>query len=96
MPRLKEPEKLSIRRIRFATRIPQAGDVVVTGDFTGWDPAGIPLHPGPSDEWHGLLHLEPGAYEYRLRVDGEWRDDPLAVRRVPNPFGGENGVLVVG
>jgi hypothetical protein len=39
--------------------------------------------------------LPPGNHQYRFRVDGEWRDDPAAAVRVPNPFGGENAVRVV-
>ncbi|MBI3858582.1 MAG: hypothetical protein HY293_23090, partial [Planctomycetes bacterium] len=41
------------------------------------------------------LDLPPGEYEYRLIVDGVWRDHPGAAKRVPNPFGTENCVLVV-
>jgi hypothetical protein len=28
-------------------------------------------------------------------VDGEWRDDPRATLRAPNPFGTENAVVFV-
>ena len=47
------------------------------------------------DTWHLELELTPGTYEYRFVVDGDWCDDPEAMLRVANPFGGENAVRVV-
>lgn len=72
-----------------------ARKVVLTGDFNGWAPDRYPMRRDPDGVWRTRLHLKPGEYEYRLRVDGEWRDDPQAARRVPNPFGSENSVMVV-
>ena len=45
--------------------------------------------------WLKELALPPGRYEYRLVVDGQWIDDPLAKEFVPNPHGSRNGVIVV-
>ena len=42
-----------------------------------------------------VLHLEPGQYEYRLVVDGDWREDPSNPKRVPNHLGGNNSLLRV-
>jgi hypothetical protein len=41
------------------------------------------------------LQLAPGEYQYRLRVDGRWENNPAAERRAANAFGSENDVLVV-
>jgi len=95
MAKTKEAPRSTAKSVRFSVRLPQADEASVTGEFTQWDPEGIPLHHSGGDEWYTTLALAPGMYEYRLRVDGEWRDDPHAVRRVPNPFGTENGVLIV-
>lgn len=95
MPRVREARP-SLKPVRYSVRLPQADEVAITGDFTGWDPSGIPLHHGGTDEWYATLNLSPGIHEYRLRVDGEWCDDPAAVRRIRNPFGTENSVLIVG
>lgn len=95
MPKLKEATRSGVKRVRFTVRLPKADEVAITGDFNQWDPVGIPLHRGGGEEWAVALELAPGAYEYRLRVDGRWSDDPDAVRRVPNPFGSENGILIV-
>ena len=96
MPKVKDKTRTETKRVRFSVRLPNADEVVITGDFTGWDPEGIPLHHDGHDEWYGYLELRPGDYQYRLRVDGEWRDDPMAGARVPNPFGTQNCVLTVG
>jgi hypothetical protein len=69
--------------------------VILTGSLTRWSRDGIRLRRGPGDVWKTTLDLGPGVYEYRLIVDGEWRDDPRASRRVSNPYGGENCVLEV-
>jgi len=95
MPKLKEAPKTKARKVRFAVRLPQADEVVLTGDFNGWSAEGIPLHHDGRDEWYTQLQLEPGDYQYRLRVDGDWRDNPEASRKVPNPFGTQNCVLTV-
>ena len=31
----------------------------------------------------------------RFKVDGEWRDNPEASRKIPNPYGTQNCVLTV-
>ncbi|MBI4563527.1 MAG: hypothetical protein HY716_02395 [Planctomycetes bacterium] len=70
-------------------------EVILTGDFTGWAADRYRLRKDPDGVWRTRLHLRPGDYQYRLIVDGEWRDNPEATRRVPNPFGGENCVMSV-
>jgi 1,4-alpha-glucan branching enzyme len=95
MPKLKEAPKPRARKLRFSVRLPQADEVVLTGDFTQWSPEGIPLHHDGHEEWYTHLELAPGDYQYRLRVDGEWRDHPQATRKVPNAFGTENCVLTI-
>jgi AMP-activated protein kinase-like protein len=39
--------------------------------------------------------LQPGHYEYRFVVDGQWQDDPMASRFAANSFGGLNCVVDV-
>ena len=95
MPKIKEAPRPSLKVVKFSVRFPKADEVAIAGDFNRWDPAGVPLHHNGHDEWHTSLELSPGLHEYRLRVDGEWVDDPDAVRKVPNPFGSENAVLIV-
>ena len=83
------------KSVPLVVRAEGARTVAVTGDFTGWSAAGIPLNQIRDGEWAVQLDLAPGEHQYRLLVDGEWRDDPKAARHVPNPFGTRNGVLRV-
>jgi 1,4-alpha-glucan branching enzyme len=72
-----------------------AKDVLVTGDFTGWSAEGVRLKRRRDGCWSCTVTLEPGEHEYRLIVDGEWRNNPGAARRVANGFGSENDVVAV-
>jgi 1,4-alpha-glucan branching enzyme len=45
--------------------------------------------------WKATLALEPGRYEYRFIVDGNWENDPSCSSCVDNEFGGRNCVRVV-
>lgn len=87
------PSKPAAKRIPFAVKANGAREVVLTGDFTGWARDKVRLAPLSPGEWGTQLELVPGEYQYRLIVDGEWKDHPEATKRVPNPFGTQNCVL---
>ena len=99
MPATKPPaapratKKPGARRIPCTVKLGAATEVVLSGDFNGW--SATPLKRFDEDAWSVILELAPGEYQYRLKVNGEWRDHAEAQRRVPNPFGTENCVLVV-
>lgn len=96
MPTRPLPKQPARRTVPLVVRLKDdAKDVAVTGDFTQWSPDGVRLRKVRDGEWAVELDLAPGEHQYRLRVDGQWRDDPAAARHVPNPFGGENCVLTV-
>ena len=86
-------KKPAFRRIPFTVSVGPAQVVSLAGDFNGWAPA--PLKSFGDGAWSVILELAPGDYQYRLVVDGEWRDHSEAQRRVPNPFGTQNCVLTV-
>lgn len=87
--------KQAKQKITFSYLAPQAKKVEVVGDFTGWQLSPLKLKPSKSGVWKGSASLAVGRYEYRLLVDGEWRDDPQCPDRQPNEFGSENCVCVV-
>jgi hypothetical protein len=89
------PANPALRRVRFLAKIEGAKEVVLTGDFTKWAKDQIKLNHIGSGEWEAIFNLAPGEYQYRLLVDGEWRDHAQAAKRVPNAFGSENCVLTV-
>lgn len=87
--------KSAKRRVPLVVQGIEGKEVAVTGDFTGWSEDGIRLTRDPNGEWRTTLELESGEYQYRLRVDGEWRGVPQAERCVPNPYGSDNALLTV-
>jgi 1,4-alpha-glucan branching enzyme len=93
------PEKVSlrtaVRRVPMTVKAPEAKDVRVTGEFTGWAVQGIRLSHDGGGRWRTVLTLEPGEYQYRLLVDGAWKDHAEAGQRVANPFGTQNCILKV-
>ncbi|HEX7901132.1 MAG TPA: isoamylase early set domain-containing protein [Planctomycetota bacterium] len=84
-----------LKNVSIAARLDGAREVLVTGDFTNWNGSAVPLSRTTDGTWTATLKLAPGEYQYRLLVDGQWRDHAEAPRRVPNPFGTENCVLTV-
>jgi 1,4-alpha-glucan branching enzyme len=83
------------KRETFAYVQPGASSVELLGDFTDWEKNPIRLQKQKDGTWATTVVLVPGAYEYRYRVDGEWRNDTQCTRFTPNPFGAENCVRVV-
>jgi len=83
------------KRVTLVATVREAKEVVATGDFTRWSAEGIPLKSRPDGTWAAPLQLAPGEYQYRLRVDGRWENNPAAERRAANAFGSENDILIV-
>jgi DNA-binding response OmpR family regulator/chromosome segregation ATPase len=79
----------------FRLTAPDAGTVLLVGDFTGWQKEPVPMKPGVDGVWSATVNLPPGTYLYMFVVDGEWREDPACAQRVPNEFGGQNMVRQV-
>lgn len=88
-------EVLDKQKVAFTLFAPDAQNVRIAGNFTDWDRAPVSLKKQKNGLWKTTLTLSPGAYEYRLLVDGQWRDDPDCPTRVPNGCGSQNCVRVV-
>ena len=88
-------QKTIKQRVTFSYIAPEAQTVLVAGYFTGWDQAPVSLKKDKRGLWKKTLTLAPGTYQYRLLVDGQWRDDPQCATRQPNTFGSQNCVCVV-
>lgn len=93
------PGEAALREVVVEFRDPAARDVRIAGDFNGWVPdrgvASEVVEDGGARVWRKILHVPPGAYEYRYVVDGEWREDPANPDRVPSGLGPPNSRLVV-
>ncbi|MEK7678087.1 MAG: glycogen-binding domain-containing protein [Verrucomicrobiota bacterium] len=81
--------------VRFEFVHPTAQKVCIAGTFNDWHCSVSEMVPLGEGRWGKELMLEPGTYEYRLVVDGEWTTDPNCGECAPNPFGTANSVLRV-
>ena len=88
-------QTVSKQKVTFEFAAPDAQSVSLAGDFTGWQQAPLPLKKHKNGIWKKSVSLPTGRYEYRLLVDGQWRDDPECAERMPNQYGGENCICVV-
>ena len=88
-------QKTAKQKVTFTYSAPEAKAVLLAGDFTGWDQAPLTMKKDKRGVWKKAVSLPPGRYEYRLIVDGQWRDDPQCPNRQANQFGGENCVCIV-
>lgn len=88
--------KTSRKKVSFGHYAPLAQKVALGGTFNGWEPSKTPLKSDGKGKWRVDLELEPGRYEYRFWVDGDWQNDQRSsVECVPNPFGSWNCVIQV-
>jgi chromosome partitioning protein len=89
----------SPREVVVRFRDPRAGDVRIAGDFNGWVPdrgvRSLIASEGDTRVWTKVLTLEPGTYQYRYVVDGEWQEDPTNPQSAPGPTGQPNSILNV-
>lgn len=80
--------------VTFVLRLAQpVKNVQVVGTFNAWDEVQGRMQKGKNGEWRKRVNLQPGRYEYKFIVDGEWQADPDASESVQNSFGSENSVL---
>ncbi len=71
------------------------GKVYLAGTFNDWDSSARRMVKSRDGTYRARMALEPGTYEYKFVVDGQWQYDPEAPELVPNEFGGYNSVVRV-
>ncbi len=80
--------------VTFVLRLAQPAKAVrVVGSFNEWDQEQGRMQKGKNNEWRKRMNLQPGRYEYKFIVDGDWQVDPDAAECVTNSFGTINSVL---
>lgn len=81
--------------VRFVLEAPGARSVYLAGDFSSWDPQGLPLRKTPGGLWERSIRLRRGrAYSYNFIVDGTvWIVDPAAPERIDDGFGGQSALI---
>ena len=80
-------------KVRLELSKPGAQSVAIAGSFNSWQPE--QAKTTGNGGWVKELSIAPGRYEYMFVVDGQWMADPNAKEFAPNPFGGQNSVLVI-
>ncbi len=88
-------EEMSLKKVKFSYFAPLALTVCVAGSFNEWKPEEWALKKDEEGYWNAGYQLEPGRYEYRFVVDGNWENDQNNNEIVPNHVGTFNNVLVV-
>jgi hypothetical protein len=77
-----EEQKLKNKKVSVFleyTSLDQVKEVKVAGSFNNWQPEPMAR---VGNKWSILLELEPGEYQYKFIVDGQWLCDPKNPNRV--------------
>ena len=76
----------------------EAEEVNLVGDFNEWNEEATPMTKMKDGRFKVVLPLEKdNEYQFRYLVNGsEWHNDWEADKYVPNPFLGDNSVVVTG
>lgn len=77
---------------KFKLYAPDAKQVMLAGDFNGWNPYSVPMKK-EGDAWVFNLHLAPGKHRYKFVVDGEWIKDPENKLWEQNEYGTGNSII---
>jgi len=85
--------KASKRRILFELELPSAQEVILMGDFNKWNSKKHVMKATSDGIWKKIVMLEPGRYEYKFLVDGEWQEDPINNEVSINCFLTKNNVI---
>ena len=82
--------------VLFSYYDPAARDVQLAGDFSDWKPLSNVLVKEDKDRvWKCVVSLNPGRYQYKFIVDGEWRTDPNNEEVIIDDTGVSNSSLMV-
>ncbi|MGM0441584.1 MAG: glycogen-binding domain-containing protein [Elusimicrobiota bacterium] len=71
----------------------QTENVAVAGDFSNWNR--VPLEEVEDGIFKKEISVDPGRYQYKLIVDGNWVTDPENSKKISDGRGGKNSLLEV-
>ena len=81
------------------TAAPGVQEVLLSGKFNDWGDsattATVMLDEDGDSVFEATLHLEPGTYQYKFVVDGEWILDPTNPNQADDGEGNINSLLTV-
>jgi len=85
------------RGVHFVQPANASGITAIAGDFNGWSPMATRMARHSSFELDEVVvPLPPGAYQYRLVVNGKWQADPYNEHAITNAHGEVNSLILVG
>ncbi len=83
---------------KVAFEVPRAAaarQAFLVGDFNGWDASATPMRKLKDGRHSVTLELDANRqYQFRYVLDGAWANDWQADAYVPNPYGGDNSLVV--
>lgn len=78
---------------------PTVNEVLLSGSFNNWgasaDTADVLTDADGDDTFDVTLKLDPGSYQYKFIVDGNWLPDPANDNTTDDGYGGVNSVIEV-
>jgi 1,4-alpha-glucan branching enzyme len=90
--------------VTFEYSAPSAKAVYLAGQFNNWldNESGkikeLPewlMKKDDNGNWKITIKLQPGNYQYKFVVDGEWKTDPTNSEKADDGHGGYNSVKIV-
>ena len=85
----------SRRAVNFELRDIPGREVIISGTFNDWKLDRRMNDKNGDGTYRCRMLLAPGVYQYKFRIDGEWRVDPVNPNFQPNDFGSLNSVLKI-
>jgi len=82
--------------VTFTLAAPDAHEVFVAGEMTGWDEGKRAMRRDADGIWRATLDLEPGQWLYKFVVDGGWVQDPATPDHDADGRGGQHSFVFVG
>jgi cyclomaltodextrinase / maltogenic alpha-amylase / neopullulanase len=82
--------------VTFHMMAPNANQVYLAGSLNGWSDNSDLMQDEDGDGVFSItIELDPGEYEYKFVVDGNWKEDPQAADYTDDGHGGRNGIVKV-
>ena len=88
-------ENSNVQRVVLSFQNHQQRDIRIAGEFNEWIADKDIQTVTENDIIHKVFYVEPGDYQYRLIVDGKWRNDPTNPRQALSTLGIHNSLLHV-
>ena len=70
--------KNTVVPVNFLCSAPEAAEVVIVGDFNGWNPAANAMRKLPDGSWQASFPVHSGHHRYHFLIDGVPHLDPRA------------------